>query len=113
VQFTCIGQDIRFLAWFVDGTEVAQYTHELGDENRLPFPVAMYDGDLGPILITYVMTSLDSDDINVTSSFTTNTSILEGYSYIQCGTRANVKSDNVTLNTSVLGKSPEHVECTR
>jgi hypothetical protein len=102
VQFTCTGQNIVFLGWFFDGTEVARYIHHISDEDRLPIPVH-YDGDLGPILIVNVTSSLEADDINATSTFTANTSVLEAFSSIQCGTRS-VRSDFVMVNVSVLGK---------
>jgi hypothetical protein len=102
VQFTCTGQDITTLGLFFDGTEVVRYVHSLGDENRLPFNVE-YDGDFGPIEITNVQSSTTSDEINATSTFTSNTSVLQGLSNIICGTRA-VRSNNVMVNVSVLGK---------
>jgi hypothetical protein len=105
VQFTCEGQDIPSLFWFLqnDETREVQYIHKHGDEDRLPFQVA-YDGDFGPILITNVTTSQDVDQINVTSTFTTNTSVLEDFTSIHCGTRAEVKSNLMMVNISVLGK---------
>jgi hypothetical protein len=101
VQFTCTGQDIPSLRWFLDETVVAQYVPQISDEDRLPFPVD-YGDNLGPILIVNVTTSLESDDINVTSTFTANISVLEDFSNIQCGTRE-VRSDFVMVNVSVLG----------
>jgi hypothetical protein len=104
VQFTCIGEDIPTLRWFIDGTEVVRYIHAPGDENRLPFNVE-YGGDLGPVQIISVQASLTSDGTNVTSTFTTNTSVLEDFSNIQCGS-IEFKSDLVMVNISVLGKYP-------
>jgi hypothetical protein len=92
-----MGQDIGSLRWFIDNTEVVQYVHAPGDESRLPFNVD------GSFEIISVQSSTTSDNINVTSTFATNTSVLEGLSNIQCGTRG-LRSNNVTVNVSVLGK---------
>jgi hypothetical protein len=99
-----MGEDIPTLRWFFDGTQVVSYGHRTGDENRLPFNVE-YDGDIGLVKIISVQSSITSDVINVTSTLTTNTSILESFSDIQCGTKA-VRSDLVMVNISILGKSP-------
>jgi hypothetical protein len=103
VQFTCIGQDITLLRWYFDDVQVAQYSPGTRDEDRVPFTVT-YDGDLGPIQIINVQDSPDSDHINVTSIFTTNTSVLERYNNIQCGAKAN--RSELVLNISVIGKFP-------
>jgi hypothetical protein len=100
LQFTCIGQDIGTLGWFFNGTLVVRYVHMLGDENRLPFNVE-YEDDLGPVEIIHVQSNATSDGINVTATFTANTSVLEDLSNIQCGT-GSVKSNFV--NVSFLGK---------
>jgi hypothetical protein len=103
VQFTCIGQDIPLLGWFFNGISFAQYAPDLGGPS-MPLPFFLdYDGDLGPIQITGIQLSSTSDNINVTSTFTTNTSVLEVYDSIQCGSRV-VRNDPVTLNVSVLSK---------
>jgi hypothetical protein len=96
-------QDITSLRWFFDKTEVVRlhYFHSSGDENRLPFNVE-YGDDLGPVRITRVEASVTSDNINATAIFTTNTSVLEDLSSIQCGTKA-VGSNPVMVNVSTLG----------
>jgi hypothetical protein len=98
VVFNCTIQNLASLVWFFDEMEIVHYTHQLGDEARLPF--LEYDGDLGLIEIIHVQSSTNSDDINATSTLTTDTSVLDNISTIQCGagrTRSNV-------NVSVLGK---------
>jgi hypothetical protein len=97
------------LRWFIDGSEVVQYVHTPGDESRLPFNV-QYDGDLGTIQIISVQSSIVSDVVNVTSTFTSNTSrsVLEGFSNIQCGSRE-VRSNIHIVNVSVLGEYSVHL----
>jgi hypothetical protein len=104
VQFTCIVQDIGTLGWFLNGTEVVRYVHMIGDENKLPLNVE-YADDFGPVRITEVEANATSDVINATAIFTTNTSVLEDLSNIECGTRA-VRSNLVMVNVSTLGKYP-------
>jgi hypothetical protein len=101
VQFTCTGQDIPVLIWFI-GEVDAVYFPQSGGENVLPINVE-YGSDLGPVHITSVQFSLISDGINVTSTFTANATILEGLSNIQCGSRS-VRSNLMIVNVSVLGK---------
>jgi hypothetical protein len=97
------------LGWFLNGTEVGRYVHKIGDENKLPLNVE-YADDLGPVRITRVEASATSDNINATATFTTNTSVLEDLSNIQCGRRA-VISNLVMVNVSTLGKSLARAYC--
>jgi hypothetical protein len=115
VLFTCTGQDIPTLIWFINDNRVAHYFHRPGDEDRVPFNVN-YDDDLGPIQIISVQANLDSDVSNITSTFITNTSILEQFTDIQCGpVTAMRRSELMMINVSLLGKSPhdelEWVSC--
>jgi hypothetical protein len=109
VQFTCIGQNIPSLNWFLNENEVAAYFPRPGDDNALPIKVET-DADLGLVQITSVQISSTSDTNNITSIFITNSSVLEDFSNIQCGSRG-VRSDVMELNVSVLGKCDVYAPC--
>jgi hypothetical protein len=97
-----MGQNIPSLNWFFDETEVVRYFHQPGDESMVPLDLP-YDGDFGPIQITNVQISTATDDINVTSTFTADLTILKDFGSIQCGSRG-VRSELVMVDVSVLGK---------
>jgi hypothetical protein len=103
VKFSCTIQDLASLVWFVDEMEIVRYTHQIGDEAQVPF--VEYDGNLGRIEIIRVQSSTSSDDINATSTLTTNTSVLDNISAIECGSRE-TRSNAMMVNVSVLGKYP-------